>query len=134
MSIYANPLNPAAQALLLAQQAMDAANEAKAAAASVLPYVLISGGALLDELVQHGTALQFTIASAKQMTDMPDGINGGLGCEGFMITREQARGGGGVFLWQSRDNTSRSRARLWFRTFRDGAWNGGWKLINTTDA
>lgn len=43
MSTFANPLNPAAQALKLAQQALDAANEAKAAAANVFPSIAGSG-------------------------------------------------------------------------------------------
>ena len=119
MSTFANPLNPAAQALQLAQQALDAANEAKEAAANVFPYVLISGGSLLDEIVKHGGALQFSTVSAGQMSDMPSGISGGLGCEGFSI---------------SRDSSSVTCGRLWFRTIRDGAWTGAWKLVSTTDA
>lgn len=134
MSTFANPLNPAAQALKLAQQALDAANEAKAAAANVFPYVLISGGALVDEIVKHSEPLQFTIASAGQMSDMPSGISGGLGCEGFSISREHVAGNFGVFLWQSRDSSSVTRGRLWFRTIRDGAWTGAWKLVSTIDA
>lgn len=133
MSTFANPLNPAAQALKLAQQALDAANEAKAAAANVFPYVQISGGALVDEIVKHSEPLQFTIVSAGQMSDMPSGISGGLGCEGFSIPREQTGSNVGVFLWQSRDSSS-NYGRLWFRTIRDGAWRGAWKLVSTTDA
>lgn len=134
MSTFANPWNAAAKALQVARQALVAANEAKEAAANVFPYVLISGGSLLDEIVKHGGALQFSIVSAGQMSDMPSGISGGLGCEGFSISREHMAGSFGVFLWQSRDSSSRTRGRLWFRTIRDGAWGGSWKLVSTTDA
>lgn len=133
MSTFANPLNAAAKALQVAQQALAAANEAKEAAANVFPYVLISGGSLLDEIVKHGGALQFSIVSAGQMSDMPSGISGGLGCEGFSISREHVASNFGVFLWQSRDSSSHY-GRLWFRTIRDGAWAGAWKLVSTTDA
>lgn len=134
MSTFANPLNAAAKALQVAQQALAAANEAKEAAANVFPYVLISGGSLLDEIVKHGGALQFSIVSAGQMSDMPSGISGGLGCEGFSISREHVAGDFGVFLWQSRDSSSGTCGRLWFRTIRDGAWTGAWKLVSTIDA
>ena len=133
MSTFANPWNAAAKALQVAQQALAAANEAKEAAANVFPYVLISGGSLLDEIVKHGGALQFSIVSAGQMSDMPSSISGGLGCEGFSIPREQTGSNVGVFLWQSRDSSS-NYGRLWFRTIRDGAWTGAWKLVSTTDA
>ena len=134
MSTFANPLNAAAKALQVAQQALSAANEAKEAAANVFPYVLISGGSLLDEIVKHGGALQFSIVSAGQMSDMPSGISGSLGCEGFSISREHMAGNFGVFLWQSRDSSRVTRGRLWFRTIRNGAWTGAWKLVSTTDA
>ena len=67
MSTFANPLNAAAKALQVAQQALAAANEAKEAAANVFPYVLISGGSLLDEIVKHGGALQFSTVSARHL-------------------------------------------------------------------
>ena len=131
---FANPLNLAHRAMRTAEQALQVAQAAQAAAAEVFPYALISSGTLLAELAKHGKPLHFSISSAGNLSDMPDGINGGLGCEGFAIFREDTTGNAGVFLWQARDVGGSTRARLWFRTFRDATWTGPWKLLSATDA
>ena len=131
---FANPLNLAYRAMQTAEQALQAAEAAQAAAAEVFPYALISSGSLLAELAKHSKPLHFSVSSAGSLSDMPDGINGGVGCEGFAIFREDTTGNAGVFLWQARDAGGSTRARLWFRTFRDVTWTGPWKLLSATDA
>lgn len=132
--IFPNPLNLAYRAMQTAEQALQAAEAAQAAAAEVFPYALISSGSLLAELAKHSKPLHFSVSSAGSLSDMPDGINGDLGCEGFAIFREDTTGNAGVFLWQARDAGGSTRARLWFRTFRDVTWTGPWKLLSATDA
>lgn len=131
---FPNPLNLAHRAMRTAEQALQVAQAAQAAAAEVFPYALISSGTLLEELAKHGKPLHFSISSARNLSDMPDGISVDLGCEGFAIFREDTTGNAGVFLWQARDSGGSTRSRLWFRTFRDATWTGPWKLLSATDA
>ena len=131
MSIYANPLNPAAQALLLAQQALDAANEAKAAAAKVFPKVTLQAPTMLAGLKTLTTLAWFSSGSnASEFSDVPAGLSSGYGFSGMFVPNDGAAAGNGmVVVWQSRLPSMSGDGGIWFRNIRDGAWGYNWRMI-----
>lgn len=111
-------------------------NPLYSAQTAIFPVIYIETGELIDRLKTLSVPAWFAISTADPavITDMPKNINKGFGAQGLFVPAFGATGNGAVFLWQSRDSSSGTCGRLWFRTIRDGAWTGAWQLVSTTDA
>lgn len=110
-------------------------NPLYSAQTAIFPVVYIEQGELIDRLKTLSTPAWFatSISDPAVITDMPKNVSKGFGAQGLFIPAFGTTGNGAVFLWQARDAVQATRARLWFNTFRNGAWNNVWKQVSMTD-
>ena len=110
-------------------------NPLYSAQTAIFLVIYIEQGELIDRLKTLSVPTWFAIGTADPaiITDMPKNINKGFGAQGLFVPAFGTVGNGAVFLWQARDNVQATRARLWFNTFRDGAWNNVWKQVALSD-